>query len=124
MTEEEQGSEGYEYPEDTVYRYTGIVRANRTSRYMTIPRFWGFEPSDEVMIEVTNLRTGEKVRAVTTVIDVGTSSRVTIPAVCRDAMDLDGFATLALMSREGYNMRLEACDEPSERARIFGKEAV
>lgn len=123
MTEEES-QEMYDYPVDTVYRYTGTARINNTSVYITIPRFWGFVAGDEVMMELTNLRTGEKVRAAANVIDMGTSYRVTIPAVCKDAVDIHGLTTVALMSREGYAMRLEGCATPAERARIFGTEAV
>lgn len=123
MTEEEP-QERYEYPVDTVYRYTGTARLNKTSAYITIPRFWGFVAGDEVMMELTNLRTGEKVRAAAGVLDVGTSYRVTIPSVCKDIIDIHGLTTVALMSREGYAERLERCATPADRAQIFRTEAV
>lgn len=130
MTEEETATEqgidysGYDYPDDTVYRLTGTVRVNNTSLYITIPTAWGFETGDEVAMEIVNLRTGARSRVITTVRYTGTSYRVTIPQICREDVDRNGLATIAVIGMDGYNRRVAACGTPAERAAIFREEAV
>lgn len=126
MTDEEQAQDasGYDYPVDTVYRHTGAVRVNNTCHRFTIPNYWGFEAGDEVVYELTNLRTGRKARISATVCVTGTTTRVTVPLMCRDMVDRNGLHTIALMSHEGYVRRLDACKDDLERANIFKVEAV